>query len=480
MLTTPAVSWNPRPYQMKGVEIMISQACAGLLYKPGLGKTSVVYMAFRILQDKGYVKKMLVIAPIRPAYVVWPEQKDKFLEFKHFRVAVLHGPNKEKLLASNDYDIYVINPEGLPWLLKDPSRVNKFDMLVVDESIKFANPQTQRFKLLKNVIKKFKRRYILNGSPRPKSLMDLFGQIYILDEGSSLGRFITHYRTQHFYPSGYGGYTWTPQPGAEQRIGEKIAPLVQVVEQKGNIDLPELMINDIWVDLPSDAMLRYRSMEEQLIALVDSGAVVAANAAVASGKCRQMANGILLHGDDTYTEIHDEKLMALQDLMEQLQGEPLLITFEFVADRQRIEKKLEVPCISTGRSSWDNAHIRKFANGDLPAVMGHPQSISLGIDGLQNACCNIAMFGVPWSFLNYEQVIDRVKRVGNKSNTVILHRILARDTIDEQVIRVLDGRERGQERFMEMLKGMAANRPDLLHSKDPLKNTIGTVGTSML
>jgi SNF2 family DNA or RNA helicase len=293
--------------------------------------------------------------------------------------------------------------------------------------------------------------------------MDLFGQIYLLDEGAALGRFITHYRTQYFYPSGFGGYDWTPQPGAAQRIGERMAPLVQVVEQKGNIDLPELVINDIWVDLPPAARTLYTQMEGAMLALVESGAVVAANAAVASSKCRQIANGCLFHTDvpGEYSLIHEAKVEALKELLEQLAGDPLLVTYEFVPDKERLEDDLKIPCISSGSAKRDNENIQKFARGELPVVMGQPQSVSLGIDGLQDSCHNIAMFGVPWSFLNYEQVIDRVRRVGNKSGSVTLHRILARDTVDERVIEVLDGRERGQEQFLTLLLSMTPNRAKL-------------------
>jgi hypothetical protein len=461
-------SWEPRSYQKAGVKLMISQACAGLLYKPGLGKTSVVYMAFRILQDKGYVDKLLVICPIRPAYIVWPEQAKKYVEFAHLRVGVLHGKDKEKVLQSDDYDIYVVNPEGLAWLFNatqdskgkvtlDSKRTafikSKFPMLVVDESTKFRNSQTNRFKLLKQFVPYFKRRYILTGSPRPKSLLDLFGQIYILDEGAALGRYITHYRQKYFYPSGYGGYDWTPQADADQRIAEALAPLVQVVEQEGNIELPEVLINDIWVDLPPDAMKLYREMENDMVARLEADKVVAANAAVASSKCRQIANGGLFSSiDPDYRIIHDEKLRALADLMEQLGGDPLLVTYEFEFDMRRMVNELEIPCISTGKPKHDKDYIAKFSAGTLDAVCGHPESIGLGIDGLQQHCSNICMFGVTWNYLNYEQVIDRVRRVGGKSKSVTLHRILARGTLDERIIKVIDNREIKQKNFLALLR----------------------------
>lgn len=459
-------SWKPRSYQKDGVKLMLKQACAGLLYKPGLGKTSVVYMAVRILLEKQYVSRVLVICPVRPLYNVWPNQKNDYAEFQHLRVGLLHGKEKENVLASDDYDIYVINPEGLPWLFNatvkkntvflDPVRLkwlqSKFDMLVVDESTKFKNTQTQRFKLLRAFIGKFKRRYILTGTPMPRSLEDLFGQIYILDEGANLGRFITHYRNQYFYPDP-SGFDWNPQPGAKERVLEKIAPLVQVVEPKGNIELPEIIYNDIFVTLPSDVYRQYSNMEDMLVAAVDEDRVVAANAAVASGKCRQIANGAIYGENGEYKLLHTEKYDAVSELIDQLQGEPLLICYEFDFDRAQLEKQ-NIPCISSGNARRDNEYISKFSRGELVAVMGNPASIALGTDGLQKNCYNIAMVGVTWKAQDYEQVIDRVRRVGNKSKQVIVHRILARDTVDELVVRVVPGRMADQESLMKMLKEM--------------------------
>ncbi len=213
-----------------------------------------------------------------------------------------------------------------------------------------------------------------------------------------------------------------------------------------------MVFDDIWVTLPPAVMAQYKSMEDDLKSLVESGTVVAENAAVASSKCRQIANGALYHeGGKEYTEVHDEKLEALRGLMAELGGDPVLITYEFLFDRDRIAVSLDVPCISTGDVRTDSANIDRFSRGELVAVMGHPQSISLGIDGLQKHCWHIAMFGVTWNLLHYEQVINRVMRSGNKSDRVIVHRILARGTIDEQVIKVLAKRDREQRDFMRLL-----------------------------
>lgn len=470
-MTKQSRSWLSiaRPYQFEGVKKMVSQACLGLLMKPGLGKTSVVLMAISLLKQAGFVQKTLVICPIRPMYNVWPNQPGDYKEFKGLRVKVLHGPKKEQALLSDDADIYVVNPDGLEWLFGanvvksskgnktalDPARVRyireKFQMLVVDESTKFKNSQTNRFKLLRQIVKFFKRRYIMTGSPTPKGLLDLFGQIYILDEGQSLGSYISHYRNEYFYPGGYGGYEWSPKDNAKERITNKISPLTMVVEAEGNIELPRVLSNDIFFDLPATAQALYTKMENDLMA----GEVVAANAAVASSKCRQICNGGLYSSDEegkgTYEIVHMEKIAAVQELLEQLGGAALLITYEFEFDRIQLSA-LNIPSISTGNAKRDSETIAKFARGELIAVMGHPQSISLGIDGLQHHCRDICMVGINWSLENYEQVIDRVRRSGNPNDSITLHRILARGTVDERVIRVLDARDKEQVDFLKALK----------------------------
>jgi hypothetical protein len=288
-------------------------------------------------------------------------------------------------------------------------------------------------------------------------LEGLFGQVYILDEGAALGRFITHYRNEFFYPSGYGGHTWTPQPGAVERVAEKIAPLTYVINSEEGLGLPELVYNDIYVDLPAAAVKTYKDMQDLLLAEVESGKVVAANGAVATGKCRQIANGIILHENDEYTVVHDEKITALQDLMDQLEGESALITYEFRADMDRI-RDLGVVNISSGNAKKDDDNIRMFSIGAIPWVAGHPQSIALGIDGLQKNCADVIMMGVPWSLELYEQVIQRVRRSGSKASKVTVHRILARGTLDERMARLLEKADVEQRDFLEMLRSISPHK----------------------
>jgi SNF2 family DNA or RNA helicase len=439
----------------------------GLLLPPGAGKTSMVYMLIKVLMAQGFIKRALVICPVRPMLRVWPHQKDRFAEFADLRVNVLHGKDKEQQLVEDDVDISVINPEGLAWLFAadkdmkpDPVRMkwlaSRYDMLVVDESTKFKNSQSNRFKLLKALVPKFKRRYILTGTPTPKGLMDLFGQVYILDEGQSLGRYITHFRTKYFFPSGYGGYDWQLMPDGEQRILDAVAPLVFRRDLKdAEIDLPEIVWDDIWVDLPPAAMKLYRQMEDDMVARMDEGSVVAENGAVASGKCRQIANGNLIDTETgEWRKVHAEKVDALVELIEQLQGEPCLVTYEFKSDAADIMAALKCPNISSGSAKKDDKNIEHFSRGLLPVVIGNPASIALGIDGLQDSCCHIAMVGCTWKLQDYIQVIDRIRRQGSKSKRVWVHRILARHTLDERMVKVLEQREATQDNFMDLLKAM--------------------------
>jgi SNF2 family DNA or RNA helicase len=359
----------------------------------------------------------------------------------------------------------VVNPEGLKKLLL-PENVKiikeQFDILVVDESTKFKNTSTQRFKYLKQIIRMFRRRYLLTGTFTPQGLLDLFGQIYILDEGAALGAYITHYRTKYFV-SDYMGYSWTPQPTAAKDIAAKIAPLTLVMEREGNIELPELLPpNDIYVDLPKEARDKYKQMEDAMVLAMSQDTVIAANAAVASSKCRQIANGFVFTnaGTGEWIDLHDEKIDALVDLVDQLSGEPLLVAYEFRPDLEKLKKAFPKALhLTSGNARKDDAAIQAFRTGNHTVALGQFTSISLGIDGLQTACSNIAMYGLTWDLQSYLQTIDRIWRSGNPSKVVSLHRIVARDTVDEKVLGVLQSKDAKQTDFINLLKGISnANR----------------------
>jgi hypothetical protein len=433
---------------------------------PGAGKTTVTYAAFQILKRLKYVDKMLVICPLKPAYNVWPRQHKTWDEFKDLRVCVLHGKGKEELLKSDDYDIYVVNPEGLSWLFGADARnspgaarlryvTDKFQILWVDESHKFKDTGTNRFKLMRKIIPKFKRRYIGTGTLNPTGLEDIFGQVFILDEGASLGSYITHYRSKYFHQQPWDKYDFIPNHGAFEEVAAKIAPYSLVVTRAEIEGLPPVFFDDRFIDLPPDAQRAYDSAERDLIIALQNKTIVAANAAVASAKCRQIANGFVYDNDGEATRFHTEKLEDLQGLIEELNGESLIVTYEFVEDRDLLMGTLKCPCISTGNARKDDETIERFRRGAYPVVLGSTASISLGIDGLQDICGHIYMYGITWKLVDYIQVIDRIRRSGSSHGSVIVHRGLARGTVDERVVRKLDEREEEMIDFMGVLQELA-------------------------
>ena len=301
-----AEPWKPHAYQKKAVKWLLEHAGAGLFLDPGLGKTSITLGALSILKKQKVSGISLVIAPLRVCHSVWPAEAEKWTDFNHLRVGVLHGKNKEQVLEdaieNGSYDILCINPEGLEWLFgvtKVRGRNNKVRVevdkkrmrwlfgpgcitdLIVDESTKFKHSSSVRFKILKEALDRFRRRWILTGTPSPNGLLDLFGQIFIVDMGASLGQYITHYRKQFFLPTGFGGYTWRPQPDAEKQIYAKLKKLVLRLDANDYLELPELVPNIIKFDLPEKARDLYDAMEDDMVANVESGTVTALSAASA-------------------------------------------------------------------------------------------------------------------------------------------------------------------------------------------------------
>jgi SNF2 family DNA or RNA helicase len=453
------MKWEPHQYQLNAIKFMVERATAGLLLDPGLGKTAITLSAFKLLQAKDIgIDAMLVIAPLRPSYLTWPKEAQKWDHLKHLKVVVLHGPKKAELIREKA-DVYVINPEGLPWLVRNVPRKSPrspwpWQMLVVDESTRFKHARTQRFLTLKPMLNEFARRYILTGSPAPNGLLDLFGQVYILDQGASLGRFVSHYKMLFFDPSGYMGYQSTPKPGAEQKIYQRLKPLVLRMAAEDYLDLPPLIENVVEVELPDDAMEEYKHMEKALIAEVGKEVIMAANASAAWGKCRQIANGGIYHEDgEKFTHIHDAKVDAVEEIIEELQGKPALVAYEYKHDLDRLRERLgrDTPYIGGGVPASRFREIEAAWNrGDLPVLLAQPQSVAHGLN-LQGTGAAVVFAGLTPNLEVDEQFIRRVWRQGQRER-VIVHRIVAQDTVDEAIIGMLCSKNRTQKALLLALK----------------------------
>lgn len=473
--------WQPHAYQKKAVKFLLEHAASALFLDPGLGKTSITLAAIKLLKQKKLLDRVLLIAPLRVCYSVWPKEVEKWEDFGGIRVCVLHGPNKDALLKT-DADVYIINPEGLDWLLQakktktaqgktkvevDLRRFKNlgFDTLVVDELSKFKHTNTNRFKGLKLVLNTFRRRWGLTGSPASNGLLDLFGQCYILDQGRTLGPYISHYRMKYFVPS-HDGFSWNIREGAEDEIYERINPLALRMAADDYLDMPALIENNIRVDLPADVMTMYNQLEEDLIAKLDAKIIVASTAAAASMKCRQVANGGIYLGPDVqaliklpkskreWVNLHTEKVDALADLIDELQGSPLLVAYDFEHDLDRLREKLgqDVPYIGGGVSAKRSSELEQLWNaGKLPVLLGHPQAMAHGLN-LQEMGNHVCWHSLTWDYELYDQFIRRVLRQGNKSKKVFVHHIMARGTVDEVVLAAVKSKRRGQNALFDALK----------------------------
>lgn len=443
--------WYPKEYQKRAIKMLLSQAAVGLFLDPGLGKTSIVLAGLKILLEKKLINHALIIAPLRVIYSVWPSEIKKWADFNGLTYSILHGPDKERNLRTGA-DIYLINPEGLLWLYDVRRATPTFDVLVVDESTKFKDSTTRRFKLLKPHLPTFSRRWILTGTPAPNGLIDLFGQMYILDLGRALGRYITHFRNRYMERAGFNMYDWRPRYGAFEEIIEEIKPLILQLSAEDYLQMPELISTYKEVTLPPEAAKMYTELEDYFITQLQDDKLVAANAAVAGGKCRQIANGAVYDSDKVWHPIHDEKLEALEELLEELSGKPALVLYEFNHDRERILNRFgAVPVLGSGTSPKQIEDIiGRFNAGEIPVLLGHPGSMGHGLN-LQGACHHIIWFGITWNLEFYDQAIARVYRQGQKEARVFVHHLVAKDTLDEKVVRVLDQKDKTQQSLLEAL-----------------------------
>jgi SNF2 family DNA or RNA helicase len=439
-----------------------------LWVEPGLGKSSIILATFKILKQQKMVKRMLVVAPLRPAWLVWPAEVKKWSDFEKFKLVVLHGSKKAKL-AQEDADIFVTNFESLEWLINSGTlKKLKIDMLVIDESSRVKNTQSKRFKLLKTVIHTFSRRYTLTGSPAPNGYLDVFGQLYITDMGRSLGQYITKFRSDFFDPSGYMGYDWKIKPDGEKRIQERVRPVVLSLQAEDYLAMPKEIENNVYVDLPPAAMKMYKEMEELLITDISKKESVSAKTyAAALIKCQQIANGGLYReaeedengllkavGPRTWVDIHLEKCSAVEEIVNELAGKPALIAYNFEHDLSRLKATFgkDVPVIGGGTSTKRAIELeRMWNNGELPVLLGHPASMGHGLN-LQKSGNTIIWHSLTHDFELYDQFNRRIRRQGSIHSTVVVHRIIARNTVDQFMVANLSRKEKNQKGLVESLR----------------------------
>ena len=433
-------SWEPHKFQLRAMSLMLSQSSLGLLLDPGMGKTATWLGAFTTLKQLGYVDKMLVIAPLKPMYGTWPVEIDKYAEFEHLTWCFLHGPSKDWHYDNTDADIYLVNPEGIQWLAAKGDISKLADVICVDESTKFKASGSKRFKAMRSVFPKFNRRWIGSGTPSPNGLEDLFAQIYILDGGNALGKYVTHFRDRWFYTEPWNPYKHLPLPNALDEITTAIAPLVLQLSAEDYIDLPELAVVDKFITLPKEARRMYDELEKEFITTFpDSQDILTApSVASAGGRCRQICNGAVYTETNVrtkvheYTEIHSEKLDLMDEILEEIGEHPTLIIYEFQHDLRRISSRhLDWPCLTGMTGECLQNMIAKFNEGKIPRLLIQ-SSAAHGLN-IQGNCNHMIWFGITWNWEDYKQMVDRLYRQGQCAKMVLVYRLLAERTLDIEV-----------------------------------------------
>ena len=390
--------------------------------------------------------KVLVIAPKRVAEDTWPKELAKWDHLKGLSYSLVMGTVKQRREAlRRKAFLYIINRENVAWLV-DNYRWD-FDTLVIDELSSFKSPKAQRFRALKRVRPLVKRVIGLTGTPAPNALIDLWPQVYLLDMGKRLGRFITGYRDRFFTPDKRNReivYSYKLREGAEQRIYELISDLCISMKATDHLKMPELISNRVEVHLSSAERKQYDTLRREMVLRLQDGQIDAVNAAALSGKLLQMANGAVYDADGRTLPVHDRKLDALEDLIEAANGKPLLIAYWYKHDLARIQERFDVRVIDTARD------INDWNAGRIPVALIHPASAGHGLN-LQDGGSTVVWFGLTWSLELYQQLNARLWRQGQR-DTVILQHIVTLGTHDEDVMRALERKDMGQAALIEAVK----------------------------
>ena len=444
--------FKPHSYQEYAIDKIIELPAVGLFMDMGMGKTvSTLTAVLKLLFDYFEVSKVLVIAPLRVADTTWTDEVDKWEHLSELRVAKVLGSQDDRSKAlSKQADIYVINRENVSWLVERYKERWPFDMIVVDELSSFKSPKSKRFKDLKKVLPYIKRIVGLTGTPAPNSLLDLWPQLYLLDRGERLGKTLTSYREKYFLPDKRNQhivYTYKLRPFADQEIHKKISDICISLSAKDYLDLPERIDNIIKVKLENDVMNQYKEFEkEKLLELKDTD-ITAATAGVVVGKLLQMANGQIYDDEGQVHMIHEAKLEALSEIIENVNGQPVLVFYNFKHDYDRLVcrfKKLEP------RTLQNSQDIKDWNEGKVKMLLAHPASVGHGLN-LQAGGNIIIWYGLTWSLELYQQANARLYRQGQK-NSVIIHHLVAEGTVDEHVMKVLQTKDKWQSTLLEAVK----------------------------
>lgn len=449
------MKFEARPYQEYAIQQIIAKPKIGLMLDMGLGKSVITLTAIeKLMNDYFSVNKVLVIAPLRVAESTWEDEINKWNHLKNVTISKILGSAKERIGALNrNADIYIINRENVKWLVELVRNKWDFDMVVIDESSSFKRHTSKRFKALRQVLPKIKRLVELTGTPAPNSMADLWAQIYLLDRGERLEKTIRAFRQKYFtpgYSNGYTVYSWNMNKGADKEITERISDICVSMKSEDYLDLPEVIYNEVPVKLSDRAMELYKTFEKDLVVNVGNDEIAAVSAGVLSNKLLQLANGFLYSDDNSEVDIHQEKIEALKEIVELNEPKSILVFYWFKHDLIQLKKAFK-----NARELKSAQDIRDWNEGKISVLLVHPASAGHGLN-LQYGGNIIVWYTLTWSLELYQQANKRLHRSGQTHN-VTIHHLIAKGTIDEDVMTALKNKTAGQDKMLAAVKARIKN-----------------------
>ena len=452
------MKFQPHDYQAQCIDRLVNEEAVGLFLRPGLGKTVITLTAIHELKYHRFaVRRCLVIAPRTVADATWSTEAAKWDHLRDLRVAPVLGTAAARRRAlEQPADVYVINRENVAWLVEHCGKHWPFDMVVLDESTSFKNPSSKRFKALRRMRRFVRRMVLLTGTPSPRGLMDLWAQIYLLDGGQRLGATLTGYRERYFEPDRRSRnqiFSWRPKEGAETAILKQIEDLCITMRAEDYLTLPAVVQDEIPVRLDPRAAAAYRRFERDLLLPVDDAVLTAGTAAVLASKLLQFCNGAVYDEEGRVVPVHDAKLDAFDELLERLDGEPVLVFYGFRHDLDRLQERLS-------RRRGGSLRVRVYQGAEdaaawnrreVDVLLAHPASCAYGLN-LQQGGHHVVWFGLNWSFELNDQGNCRLWRQGSPYDRVVVHYLTVQGGQDEAVMEVIRGRAGTHEAVMDALR----------------------------
>ena len=444
-------NFTPYAHQAAGIEWIVDRPACALFWGMGTGKTVTTLTAVDwLLHDYLEDGPVLVIAPKRVAENTWTKESAKWEHLRHLRISRVMGSAKDRLNAlASPADLYVINRENVVWLVETLQNRWPFKIVVIDELSSFKSAQAKRWKALRRVRGRIKRIIGLTGTPRPNGIEDLWPEIYLLDQGVRLGRTLSAFRARYLLPDKMNGhivYSYRPREGAEDSVYDELSDICMSIRKEDVLSLPGQIYEDIELTAPPALLRKYKQFERDKVleSLDEDGEIVAGTAAALTNKLLQFANGAIYDMDGGVHELHDIKLDALEELLEEAGGDPVLVLYAYKHDAERIKRRIDCRALDTPED------IDAWNRGEIPVALAHPASIGHGLN-LQDGGHILVWFGLTWSLELYQQANERLNRPGQKNVCRVYHLTL-KGTHDERVLKALKNKEEGQAAAIEALR----------------------------